>query len=179
MYVCDEATPFVNEQYNQRIWENRTSLNALDHSVVSQSSDFPFPIRFDFSFTEPVLNNEENEEYTFDLGGLINHVDYALDTTSERQLPFYPDFLQTDNFSFMVQFDEPVEMVELPESIVMGSALGSYQFSVKFENNTLRVFSQLMIDNPKIETEEFPSAVKVYQAIQKVENTTIRFRKIN
>ncbi len=61
----------------------------------------------------------------------------------------------------------------------MAISLSSYQFSAKFENNTLRVFSQLMIDNPKIETEEFSSAVKVYQAIDKVRNTTIQFSKVN
>ena len=179
MYLCHEPAPYINPQYNQRIWDGRFGLENLDYSLVSQSSEFPFPIRFDFSFTEPLVFDENKDEYTYDLGQLISHVDYSLDSNSNRQLPFYPDFLQTDNFSFMVQFDSPVEMIDLPKSIIMGSALGNYRFNVQFENNTLRVFSQLVVDNPKIEVDELSSAAKVYNAIQTTEKTIIRFKTLN
>lgn len=177
-YLCDEPLPYINPQYHQKLWD-RPNIGKVDFNTHSTSDQFPFTTSFNFTYELKLQFDRTSGTYSIEVGDLINHINYALTSSRNRHLPYYPDFLQTDNFSFMIQFPLGVELIELPKNITIDGSLGTYQFNTEFKDNRLRVFSQLLIDQERIEPEKFSDVAKIYKAINKVESSQITFKRVN
>lgn len=150
-YVCDEAFPNVDTTYHQKVWDG-LHATRVRHETTGQSDQFPFQTKVQASYR--ATSNVGDEVFQVSLDHWFKHVAHSIDTT-DRQLSYYPDFQSTDSYTYMLQFDSPVEFIDLPESITEVNEVGSYQFEAKpMSDQAVQIMSSLKINVNEVKPEQ-------------------------
>ncbi|MEZ4721662.1 MAG: hypothetical protein R2813_07300 [Flavobacteriales bacterium] len=176
LYLCDEKMPYVDEQYNQKIWETISTFSNARFEVTDTNTLFPFETKIKYEFDAKPIHKTKADEFTLDLSGWINHIDISVDTAN-RILDYYSDFLLADRFSFQIQINENVSFIDLPEDISIQNGFGTYQLKVKAEASSLLIYSNLIIKEEKVESKNIREVYELYSAIQQAEGLRLTIKR--
>lgn len=175
-YISQERFPAIDSMYHTTAWDD---LDAYDvwHEVTEVSPRFPYQAKIKASYMLEDRHAAENGVSTIELDQWFKHIAYAIDTAN-RTLDFYPDFPSNDRYAYVLQFDAPVEFIDLPASINVTNNAGSYQFHVSPAGDSgLQIMSNLRIAKAVIPATEIADLQALYHAARQVNKASIRFRK--
>lgn len=145
------------------------------------SSVFPYNASFTYSFRKSNFVNKDKEgDYTFSLNEWFNN--YVDDNFSakNRNLNYYPDFNSEDIHRFMLQFDQPVELLDAGEyndTIANGFAHYIRHIEQKDPQNIL-IESTLIVHSEIVPAQNAGDVQTVYDAIRNWNKRTYRVRKL-
>jgi len=176
-YICKEITTGVDKQYNQIVTDSIANCTLAYFKVVETNALFPFETKIELDF-ETRAKGLDDQIQTLDLGHWIKHIRYQIDST-HRDFDFYPDFKQSDNYSFMLEFDHEIELIDRPTHIVIQNDFGNYLLQFTFQGNRLRIVSQFKSNAHMMPSEEIHQVAEIYNAMECAGQLTLTYRSLN
>lgn len=159
-YLKNENFPYVDEEYNQIIWEN-LNYSKLTYSAEIENTSFPF-------------NTIINADYVLDIqqsipiGDFIRHIVPILHEENPRTLSYHADFLCHDRI--FVNINTPDNFnADIPQRIHISNGFAEYHFDISKHDSAggYQMLSELKIKRAKVESAHFNEVVEIYDAIKK------------
>jgi len=135
---------------------------------------FPFNSSVNAKYSITGLNRKDTSIVKLDLSGWFKHVYYPDLDTTHRYTDFFADFLGSDTFAYMIEFDAPVSLVEQPEIVHVDNDFGVYKFTIEqtAERNIL-VSSFYLNRLPMVTKSEINKVAELHSAIREADQTTL------
>lgn len=145
------------------------------------SSEYPFDATFSYSFQKTNFIRKENDrEFSFTLNGWFNNVTDKDFDAKNRQLSYFPDFQSEDIHRFMIQFDQPVQLLEtaaLQDTIK--NKFGYYVRNVvQKDPQNILIESTLVIHAEKVPAENAADVQTIYDAIRDWNSKKYQIKKL-
>jgi hypothetical protein len=165
----------VNAKYFEKVWEFGGDYKINNVEVSATDYFFPFRTSIDVNFSSMDLIKKQGDHFELDLSGWIKHIFYEGLDAEHRFTDFYPDFTGNDTYAFMIEFDQPVSFIDLPESFEIDNDFGTYNFSLKpMSESKLLINSYFLTKTPMVKKEDIDQVANIYNAIEKTQLSKIR-----
>lgn len=167
----------INPKYLCKIWDIADEPKVKHVKANGKNIVFPFTSSVNAKYSITALNRNDDMTATLDLSGWAKHVYYPDLDTNHRYTDFFADFLGSDTFNYMLEFDSPVSLVEAPDQILIDNDFGLYRFSVEqtAEKNIL-VSSHYVVKQPMVTKDQINQVGDLYSAIMKADQTTLHLK---
>lgn len=143
--------------------------------VLIIPGDFIFAQLSDEEFKN-ILKNKDTIEV--DLSGWMKHVICNNFSIENRFTDYYPDFLGTDTYAFMLEFDQSVSIAKSPENIDINNDFGNFNFTVKqMGENKILINSYFLIKSLFVRKENIEHVALIYNAIENNNTTNFKVNK--
>lgn len=171
LYKGNVSYSQVNESYNRTVLDTWNS-DKVRMNEITTKPQFPFASKIAVAGDLSHLMQVEDGKIEFTLKGLINHIITELD--DKRSLDYYFDFLGSDSYTYMLQFDDSVKL-DNPTSITIDHDEIRYIFEVsQVSPNAVRVVSKQKTLLEKVAAKEYDKVREVFETIQLIENFKVK-----
>jgi hypothetical protein len=164
----------INPRYVSKIWEIADDPQVEYVRPNEKKIVFPFNSSVNAKYSITGLNRKDTSIVKLDLSGWFKHVYYPDLDTTHRYTDFFADFLGSDTFAYMIEFDAPVSLVEQPELVHIDNDFGVYKFTIEqtAERNIL-VSSFYLNRLPMVTKSEINKVAELHSAIREADQTTL------
>lgn len=165
VYKFDEFDPSINPLYGEKLWEIGRDVHGLKFTTNLMDDEFPFNaiVTAQYSFSDLVTT--EGNTASIPLKNWFKHVIDADLETENRCLDFYPDFVGKDNFNYLLQFNQPVILIDSVD-IQLINEFADYRFQiVQRDSQTILISSSLFQNNEVISSDKVSDVWEIFQAI--------------
>jgi uncharacterized protein DUF3857 len=141
----------------------------------SFNSFYPFKYKFTVEGNyNQLLTALDDSTYTLPLSGIIDHNILRYSKTT-RLLDFIPYYPFTDIFSYYIEFEKPVKVLNRDAvSFSAKNGIGSYELKVEqVKDNMLLVNSKYCINSRYIDKDDYQLLIDVSKAAQNAEDATL------
>ena len=167
----------INPEYLKKFWKIGGLVKDAQSSVVSGNYIFPYKATITGQYHSNSIKKTGENTYEIDIANWFRHVIYPNLKTTNRTLDFYPDFLGSDKYFYMLSFDKNIELIDTVEKINLENKLGSYTFNLaQTDKNKLLITSYFICNSLKIPVAEIRDVEDIYNAIKSRKEFKIRFR---
>lgn len=164
----------VNSLYHTPIWKfaDCNSPGHLEAGMAGKRPPFFAEVRVDYSINGVI--QEDNGMQFINARNWFPFIDSETSYNSLRFLTFYPDFLGTDSFRYVLQFPRPVELGKNIPSMNISNKYGRFQFNIsQMSANSIVIECSLQINGGQISPLDFDDVVAIQKAIKEVNNLNI------
>ncbi len=146
--------PTINPLYHQSIFGEKDLLELMDYDGRLVKDESPYTYEVITSYAKDGQVSRTDSSWTIFLKDMFPHV-VEQESDSFRDLPYYPDFRQTDRITYRIYLPESCELLKFPTFVTAGTNW-SYQFdSYLVDEKTLQIESTLSIDQAVITAPEY------------------------
>ena len=176
LYQYDHKHETINELYSKKIWEINNQVELTDHQTKVANKEFPFQTTVTAHFSANNLMHSSNDTVTLSLKNWFNHIIYPDFNISNRQMDFYPDFMGTDSYVYLTQFNKNIKLLKDFEKVDIKNDFGRLTISLEQAGpNMLKISSYFAVAKKKVSVENIKNVKDIYQEIQKLNNSSIQF----
>ena len=164
----------VNKRYHKKVWEigGETEIRALHTGQTDLY--FPYHTTIEAAYEVKGLISEEDDHFAIDVGKWTGHVIYENFISENRQTDFYPDFLGSDSFAYMLVFDREVSLESEQKNISIDNEFGIFTFNIKQVSPTrILLNSYFLTKQPQIKASKTSIVEAIYKSIAAAENTIL------
>lgn len=158
----------INPIYHNKVWE-LGSVCSIDKVEVGNTECFyPFKTSINANYSHAGLISTKGDNIEVDLSGWIMHPVFENFNGENRYTDFYSDFPGSDTYSYMIEFDEAVSIVQSPENIQFDNNFGTYEFSIKqIDDHKLLINSYYLVKSFVVKKENISQVSTIFNAIEK------------
>lgn len=165
----------INPIYLKKVWGFGDTQTITKANVEKTDFYFPFKTSINADYTISGIIEKNEGEIELDLTGWIRHVIYKDFNSGDRFTDFYSDFVGTDTYNYMLEFDKAVLITEIPESIAIDNDFGIYKFDVKQMGETkLLISSYFLVKSHLVSKENIADVVLIFNAIEENNKAVIK-----
>jgi hypothetical protein len=180
-YLFGAKDTTINTAYYKAVGNpNDTLINKI-FSKESTSTKFPFEANFNFNFDKPGFISKENENvYSFSFDNWFNNIIDDEFSAVNRRLNYYPDFKSEDVHRFMLQFDQPVILLDV-ESLrdTISNAYGYYLVSAEQKDgNKILIETKFLINSDMISPSKAHDVDAIFNKIRSWNSKKFRVKKV-
>ncbi len=180
-YIYQSVDTTINPVYYKSIKDLADSGNEVRIQNETLSTLFPFLASFSFDFDkENFLRRENDSIYSFKLDGWFNNYIDSNFSASNRQLNYYPDFKSEDVHRFMLQFDQPVKLLESEAlSDTISNSYGNYILKIEQKDaHKVLIETSLVVRAEMVPSSKARDVESVFNAIEALNQHKFRVQKI-
>jgi hypothetical protein len=107
----------INPRYVEPIWQICDSVKVIESKISDQQIYYPFKTKINMEYSANNLIYYDNEVYSLECGRWFKLVYHDGINNQVRSLDYYPDFIGTDSYSYMLEFEKPIEIVSVQDTI--------------------------------------------------------------
>jgi hypothetical protein len=136
---------------------------------------YPYKYMFNYEGTaKNIVNQLDDSTFTIPLNSIINNKILPYSNV-QRRLNFIPDYPFSDLQSVIIQFNEPVKLLNADNLMMkVKNEIGIYHLNVRQINpNMILVKSDYKVQKNFIETEKYNNLVEISSAAEDAENQTL------
>ena len=164
----------INPKYLNKIWDIGKDVEVKSIQANGKQFYYPFKSSVTAKYSRGISNNGGDGFIEFDIGNWIKHIYYENIHTKARFTDFYADFPNSDIFNYMIQFDAPVAIAEMPAPIEIDNAFGIYKFTVNQTNERgILVTSYFLAKSTKINKAEISQVQEIYNAFEQLKSSKL------
>ncbi len=166
----------INPIYLKKVWDFGDSQKISNITLGKTDFYFPYKTKLNANYSVTGLIENNDGVIEVDLSGWIKHVICKDFSIENRFTDFYPDFSGSDNYAIMLEFDQPVSIAEVPESIDIDNDFGAFNFTVKqMGENKILINSYFLVKSLFVKKENIERVARIFKAIENNNNTTLKF----
>ena len=171
VYLYDHADSSINKRYQKKIFEHDGRTILTSQELISKANVYPFRASFSLDY-ESKANGS-----SIALKNWFPHIVESSYEAQTRTLPFYFDFLFNDSFRYFIEFDQPIDMVEFPEDVLIESSAGFYKFTLTQMNDTTLLLHSIFIVNKQVVNPEHSLDLEeIFEQIKKINQSKIVYK---
>ena len=177
LYLHDYKDPTINDCYNKKIWEINKNVNLKSKNTTVQKKVFPFSTKVDMQFSCNNLISKKDDKYILDLSNWFNHIIYKDINVGNRKLDFYADFKGSDSYTYNIQFDKNIELLNSLENDTITNEFGEYILNVtQPAGNVVKITSLFITKNTKVKADNINFAQSIYDKIIALNKSSLEFK---
>jgi len=163
-YTKNYTDPTINPNYGRKIWEMDTEVELKDSKLDQLNYEFPFKSKVNAHYSSPSLFSFKSDTATVKLSDLVSHVVNKIDCNEERHLDYYPDFMGSDTYVYMLKFDKEVELKNETRRVELKNEFGELIYSFEQLNaKTIKLSSFYAIKQSKLIAKEIDQFCKIQE----------------
>lgn len=169
----------VNPLYHKPIWEVADNVEVTKIDPQHPMIYYPFKTTINVDYFANDLLIENDNSYILKPGSWFNLVYTDGVNNNPRFLDYYPDFIGSDNYTYMLEFDKAVKLVSTTGDLNITNKYGHYSIAVKqvSDMNILLTSNYSILTN--IVTKDSIGLVQeINKAINDLDNFEIIIEKI-
>ena len=169
-YLYNTCDPTVNPLYCIKFWESISpDIDPENQEIVNIEQDYPFKTNIKASFSTDKILSRENDTLILDLSGWFNHI-IDLNLNAERRvLTYYPDFKYTDSYTYQLNFDKKVKVLDRLPIIEINNLYGTLILKcVQKLDGTILLSSRVIVKAEKIPPENIMAVSEIQEQIKKL-----------
>lgn len=175
-YENNEVDSTISTEYGAKVYALSGRVNVSEERETFRTDEQPFRSQLRIKYIcEDLIEGVEQGIWKIDLGGILNYAAPDGYIASERDLPFYWDFMFLDNFNYQLVFDQDIEILDssMP-NINMNSIFGDFMFRCeKTAANTIMISSFLQVRKEVVAVSEAHILQKMLDAVNGLSDLTI------
>ncbi len=173
-YLYDYQDETCNELYGKKIWEINNEVEVKSSIVDIKKKEFPYPAVVTCSYQANSIITNDQDTLKLDISNWFNHIIYKNFDIQNRELEFYPDFAHRDTYSYMIQFDKEVKLLNTIESVNISADAASLMINVEqIDSKTIRITSHMAITD-KIELADISLVENIFSKIQVLNESVLK-----
>lgn len=174
---CDST---INPLYLKKVWDIKGIKTITNVEPGETDIFYPFRTSVNADYNAKDIIETGEAEYKLIIKDWIKHIIYPDFDSTHRYTDFYPDFMGTDTYAYMINFDKPIEIKSKPENINLDNNYGSFSFSVSQpKENQVLIMSYYLIKTIKVEKDNIEEVAEIFKAIETLNNAQIIFSVAN
>ncbi len=179
LYKNKPVDSTINPRYLLKVWEAGNNPFQVNSQVTEPMFYFPYKCSVEASWSDTSSLQKKGNQYDLDLSGWIKHVIVPDLNTEFRYTDYYPDFNGSDTWAYMISFNEPVEMVALPDEINFDTDFGSFVFYVKkLSDRQILINSYLAVKAQQVRKEDIQEVGDIFGAVEKADQIHLLLRPL-
>jgi hypothetical protein len=178
-YTKDGTDSTINKRYHKKVWE--IEGEAAISEVLPGPADLYFPYHTSIEATYKVMDaiKMEDDHYALDVGKWTGHIIYENFISASRQTDFYPDFLGSDLFAYMLVFDREVSLESEQKNISIDNEFGIFNYNIRQVSPTrILLNSYFLTKQPQIKASRTAMVEEIYKSIEASENTILEIHAL-
>lgn len=177
VYLYNSCDPTVNPMYCMNFWENISFDIEPDFIKIENiEEDFPFKTTINASFQSNNAFSVSSDTLVLDLSGWFCHVVDSNLKADNRYLAYYPDFKSTDVFTYKINFNKKVKILDTLPNVQINNVYGNLTIkSVQNVDGSIILCSRFSVDAEKIHAEKIEMVEKIQKQIKDLNRYKIRF----
>jgi hypothetical protein len=173
---CDST---INPLYLEKIWNIGENQKIENVSIENTAYYFPFKTAVNANYSVSGLIEEKGDSLEIDISNWIKHVIYYEFNAENRFTDFYADFLGSDTWAYMLEFDNPVALPKSCQDIDVENEFGCFKFSVKqISENKILMSSYYNVKSTLVKKENIDKVAEIFNNIE-ANNSSILKVKVN
>ena len=175
-YLYNSCDPTVNPLYCKKFWESISPGTEPDtRNIQSVERDYPFRTMISTSFHNEKALQYANDTLSLDLSGWFPHIiDYNL-KSGQRVLHYYPDFKNTDSFTYQVTFNKKVKVIDRLPDVQIKNTYGDLILKcVQKLDGTILLSSRLVVNAEKVQPERIMDVYVIQEHLKNLNEMKIR-----
>jgi hypothetical protein len=177
VYNDGQVDNTINPKYLSKIWDISDDPKVDFVKPGGKQFYFPFNSSVNAGYSTTGQISTENGIVNLNIGRWIKHVYYENFDTTYRFTNFFADFAGSDTFAYMLEFDQPVSVVELPENIDIENDFGVFKFAVQqTDENKILINSYFLHKLIEVKKEDIHRVAEIYHAIESLNQATLMLR---
>ncbi len=179
VYLSLPIDSTINVQYHEPIWNVTEDVNLVNNKPQHPNIYYPFKTTITAEYIANDLVTTNNNNYQLELGNWFKMVYHKNINFETRFLDYYPDFIGSDNYSYMIEFDKPIKITSDIENIEITNKYGHLSFAIKqLSNNKLLVTCNYSILSKVVKKSSIGMVKELFDAITKINGTKISFQTV-
>ena len=175
---CDKPVDStINPKYLEAVWDiaDNVELKALKpgQSLIY----YPYRTTINAQYVVPDIVQKKDGQFEINTGNWLKMVFVETDSNKIRFLDYYSDFLGADHYSYMIEFDQPILLLNSVEKQELKNEYAHIYYSVTqtAENKILLTCSYDILAK-RVGKENFSLVKKINELILSIEKEKIVFR---
>ena len=179
VYFSNPIDSTINPQYHDPIWSIASNVEVKKVVTLHPQIYYPYKTTVNAEYTIKNLLNIDNNQITIKPGNWFKMI-YAKDICYEaRFLDYYPDFVGSDSYSYMLEFDKPVKLISNQDDIDFTNKYCHISFSIKqLGENRLLMTCNYSILSKIIDKESIVLVKEINDIISMIEQEEIVFELV-
>jgi len=178
-YLGNLSDNSINPLYLKKIWE----IGGIDKpgAYSINDNDYVFPYKFTVkgTYLSKALIKENDSTFQIDVADWFLHIIYPEFASVNRTTSFFPDFMGSDKYFYLLTFDKDIELTEAPEKINIENSMGTYTFNlVQNDKNKMLITSYFVTKSDKIPVSNVAEVEQMYNAVKSRKEFRIKFKVI-
>lgn len=179
VYCDNPVDSTINPKYIEPVWNIVENVDVKNVKLQQPMIYYPFKTTITAEYTANNLLSVENNRYTLKPGSWFKLIYSQGICNKTRFLDYYPDFVGSDSYSYMLEFDKPVKLISSQDTINITNYYGHISFLAKQigENRILLNCNYNILAN-KITTDSIEFVKEINHAISMLDQKEIVFELV-
>jgi hypothetical protein len=177
IYFDQDVDNTINPIYHHKFWEVGGLTEPVSFKIINNDIVFPFKTTVSASYKSNAILTIDSSVYEIDALDWFRHIIYPSFSPINRVTRFFPDFLGTDKYYYLLNFDRNMEVLEYPERINIENKFGTYLFNLTvMGTNKVLVTSTFTTKNKCVSPVDAPNIMEIFDAIKSRSEFRIKFK---
>ncbi|MFK5854754.1 MAG: hypothetical protein QM503_01400 [Bacteroidota bacterium] len=170
----------INSKYHDPIWNIANDIKIESVTASQPLVYYPFKTTITTKYIANNLFSLIDNKYTLKPANLFKMI-YTEDLlAAPRYLDYYPDFMGSDKYTYMMEFDKPIKIVSPSVNFNISNRYCHFSFLVKqIDEKRILLNCTYNIISPKIEKDSIYLVKEINQKIIDLNQSEITFEIIN
>ncbi|MCH8330375.1 MAG: hypothetical protein IH946_03190 [Bacteroidetes bacterium] len=165
-YLYNYKDRSVNPLYFRKIYQVPGKVYLESERMSKSSEYFPFNSQFRINYKIKGMIVQNGDTLTVKCHDWLAHVTYFLGN-GKRYLPYYPDFRFTDRYSYTIEFEKDVELIDGGRYVLIRNDYGSIEINIQQSGSRkVNIESTLQVLSEKVLPENFEEVKQLQSAIR-------------
>lgn len=174
VYTTLAVDSTVNPKYFEPVWNIGEDVLVEDSQMEHPQIFYPFKTTITSTYESKTQIETENEVFKINIGSWFKPIYNEGIVDEIRFLDYYPDFVGYDTYSYMLEFDKPVKLIDEITDINIKNDYANLSFSVKqTSENTLLITYNYSILTRMVKKENIDWVKEINQMIFDLKSTKI------
>ncbi len=179
IYNSSPVDSTINPKYLEPIWNLAENVEIKNVKPQHPMIYYPFKTTITTEYVARDLLSSESKQYTLKPGRWFKMI-YSNSICNEpRFLDYYPDFVGSDSYSYMLEFDKPIKLISVQDTIDIANNYGQFSFLSKqiSENQILFICNYNILAN-KVTKDSIGLVREINRTISMLDQKEILFELV-
>lgn len=177
-YQYEAVDSSVNERYAHHI-ANLNENAKVHQQKTDYESFYPFKAKILCNYTVPDLVTVVSDtSIELNLHKWIHHIFHDDFEAENRDLPYYPDFLGRDTYTYQIEFEQPISIKAFKDlPLILENGFSKYIFHIEQKDDyTLLIRSDYTVKTDQVLPKKAKDVALIFRAMQEVEGAKVVVR---
>jgi hypothetical protein len=179
VYLNRPVDSTINPKYFLPVWDITDNIKINEVKCSSTNINYPFKIIVNADYSAYDIINEQDSVNEINLSGWFKPVYCEINKYKPRFFNYYPDFAGSDRYSYLLEFDKNLTVVD-NEGFELRNDYARVYFEVKqLDDRKILVNFNYDVFGKKVDKKYYNLVLDIYDAISKLDTITLKFKVLN
>ncbi|MCK4663704.1 MAG: hypothetical protein KAT68_12610 [Bacteroidales bacterium] len=176
LYQHEHKDLTINELYNKKIWEINNNVELISNENKILNKEYPFQASIKAQYKCNDLLKIYGDTITLNLKNWFNFIIYNDFDINNRQLDFYPDFFGQDTYTYFLQFNKNIKLLNTFENVEIENDFGKLTITIEqIKTNSVKISGFFAITHNVVPVNKIVAVKNIYDKIQELNSSFLKF----